>query len=325
MAKLMLSFKDRRLKVFGLPAGDCLIGRDSDCNVHIDSLAVEPRHARVRQVGESFVVEALDSNALILVNGKVLTGLHELNEGDQFQIGKHTLSFSAEGEGTSLSPNVTHLPGNAWLQIHSGSHLGRAMRLDKAFTRIGKPDGNLAVIAHRGDGYYLSHLQGDTGPQVNDRDIGEKVTLLKDNDIVSVGDLTVQFFSDQASDSAAPAPDQVNREQRRFTRIPFAVPVTLRSGQQTWDTALVDISLHGALIKVPTALQASMEQQYKLSIHLDGEGPVCMDVMVAHQQDDKLGLRCVDIDLDSITRLRTLVELTLGEAELLERELSALG
>jgi hypothetical protein len=50
-----------------------------------------------------------------------------------------------------------------------------------------------------------------------------------------------------------------------------------------------------------------------------------MDVVIAHQQNDELGVRCVDIDLDSITHLRRLVELNLGETELLERELSALG
>ncbi len=42
-------------------------------------------------------------------------------------------------------------------------------------------------------------------------------------------------------------------------------------------------------------------------------------------ENGELGLRCEDIDVDSITCLRRLVELNLGEPELLERELSALG
>lgn len=325
MAKLTLSFKDRKLKVFGLQSGDCIIGRDNDCTIHIDSLAVAPRHAQVRAAGESFVVEALDNEAQILVNGEVLSGSHELNEADQIQIGKHTLSFSAEGEGFRTPTSVTHLPRDAWFQIHSGSHLGRTIRLDKAFTRIGKPDGHLAVVARRGDGYYLSHLQGDTPPQINERDIGEKATRLKDKDIVSVGQLTVQFYSDQASDAGATHSDPADRQQRRFTRIPFNVPVTLHSGADSWDTELIDISLHGALIKAPASLIASTDHEYQLSVHLDGGHDICMDVVIAHQQNDELGLRCVDIDLDSITHLRRLVELNLGETELLERELSALG
>ena len=325
MAKLTLSFKDRKLKVFGLRPGGCMIGRDSDCTIHIDSLAVEPRHAQVRTVGESFLLEALDSNAHILVNGEDLSDIHELSEGDQIQIGKHTLSFSAEGEGARPPSSVTHLPRDAWLQIHSGSHLGRTIRLDKAFTRIGRPDGNLAVVARRSDGYYLSHLQGNTPTQINERDIGEISTPLKDRDIVSVGQLTVQFYSDQTSQSGTAKSDPVDRQQRRFTRTPLDVPVTLHSTGGSWDTELIDISLRGALIKAPASLRAGTEHQYQLSVHLDGGHDICMAVVIAHQHNDELGLSCVDIDLDSITHLRRLVELNLGETELLERELSALG
>ena len=325
MAKLTLSFKDRKLKVFGLQSGDCIIGRANDCTIAIDSLAVAPRHAQVRATGQSFVVEALDSSAHILINGQALNEPHELNEGDQIQIGKHTLSFSAESEGIQAPTTVTHLPRDAWLQIHTGSHLGRTIRLDKAFTRIGKPDGNLAVVARRDDGYYLSHLQGDSPPQINDRDIGEKSTRLNDKDIVSVGPLTVQFYSDPMSDSGATQSDPSDRRQRRFTRIPFDVPVTLNSAAGSWDAELIDISLHGALIKAPAQMAAATEHQYRLSVHLDGGHNICMDVVIAHQRDDELGLRCVDIDLESVTHLRRLIELNLGETELVERELSALG
>ena len=325
MAKLTLSFKDRKLKVFGLESSDCIIGRESDCTIPIDSLAIAPRHAQVRASGQSFVVEALDSGAHILVNGEAINEPHELNEGDQIQIGKHTLSFSTESDGVRATTTATHLPRDAWLQIHTGSHLGRTIRLDKAFTRIGKPDGNLAVVARREDGYYLSHLQGDSPPQINERDIGEKSTRLKDKDIVSVGRLRVQFYSNPASDSSATHPTSTDRLQRRYTRIPFDVPVTLNSTAGSWDTELIDISLHGALIKAPAPLAAATEHQYQLCVHLDGGHNICMDVVIAHQRDDELGLRCVDIDLESVTHLRRLIELNLGETELVERELSALG
>ncbi|HXK57002.1 MAG TPA: PilZ domain-containing protein, partial [Gammaproteobacteria bacterium] len=38
-----------------------------------------------------------------------------------------------------------------------------------------------------------------------------------------------------------------------------------------------------------------------------------------------LGLRCVSIDMESIGHLRRLVELNLGDAELLHRDLESLG
>lgn len=50
-----------------------------------------------------------------------------------------------------------------------------------------------------------------------------------------------------------------------------------------------------------------------------------MDITVAYIEDQQIGLDCKGIDLDSITHLRRLVELNLGDANLLKRELMALG
>ena len=50
-----------------------------------------------------------------------------------------------------------------------------------------------------------------------------------------------------------------------------------------------------------------------------------MVTLIAHYEDGVLGLHCKDIDTDSITHLRRLIELNLDNPELLERKLSALG
>ena len=49
-----------------------------------------------------------------------------------------------------------------------------------------------------------------------------------------------------------------------------------------------------------------------------------MEARVVHVEGRYAGLRCLAIDLDSVTHLRRLVELNLGDPALLERELSAL-
>ena len=328
MAKLTLSFKDRKLKVFALQSGECLIGRDPGCAIPIDSLAVEPRHACIRLTDENVTVEPASENARVHVNGQGIAEATQLNEGDQILIGKHTLSFSEESQGTVLESSVvTVLPSTGWMQIQSGSHLGRTIRLDKAFTRVGKPDGDLAIIAHREDGYYLSHLQGEQFPRINNRDIGEETRILHNGDAITVGELQVQFFSDagSAQSSEVPVTEQEEKQQRKFSRIPFDVSVTLSADRQSWETELVDLSLHGALIKTPADFVSDTEQIYQLAIHLEGGPDIRMEATVAHQEHEELGLQCKDIDVDSITHLRRLVELNLGDPELLERELSALG
>ena len=44
-----------------------------------------------------------------------------------------------------------------------------------------------------------------------------------------------------------------------------------------------------------------------------------------HIEDDHTGYRCEHIDLDSISHLRRLVELNLGDPDILDRELSELS
>jgi len=327
MAKLTLSFKDRKLKVFALQSGDCLIGRESDCTIPIDSLAIEPHHARVRLLGEEFMIEPMDDSILVQVNEQTITEAQILKEGDKIQIGKHSLRFSEESDVSGQSSVVTRMPTVGWIQIQSGSHLGRTIRLNKAFTRVGKPDVDLAVIAHRDQGYYLSHLHGENTPQINHQDIGEESYQLQNGDQITVGELELQFFADataaQNSDVALIEQDQ--EQQRQFSRIPFDVSVTLQTQQQSWESNLIDISLHGALIKAPPTFEADQEQPYQLAIHLEGGADICMGVLIAHHGNEQLGLQCRDIDVDSITRLRRLIELNLGNPVLLERELAALG
>ena len=325
MAKLTLSFKDRKLKVFALQDTDCLIGREPGCTVQIDSLAIAPRHACIRHSGEDFVIEPLDANNAVKVNGQTISEAHALREGDSIQIGKHTLVYSVENAGTVPETSVANVPASGWMQIQSGNHLGRIIRLEKAFTRIGKPDVNLAVIAHREDGYHLSHLQGEQATQLNKQAIGDDTRSLQNGDHICVGELQLQYFADVMAVQGSEITPTERDEQRQFSRIPFDVPVTLTLGTQAWETGLIDISLHGALIQAPQNFTADPGQDYRLAVHLEGGPDICMDVQVAHQEKEELGLNCKDIDVDSITHLRRLVELNLGDPDLLERELSSLG
>ncbi|GMQ83320.1 MAG: hypothetical protein BMS9Abin06_0053 [Gammaproteobacteria bacterium] len=325
MAKLTLSFKDRKLRVFALQDMDCLIGREPDCTVQIDSLAVEPRHACIRRSGEDFIIEAVDANSVVEVNDQAISEACTLRDGDRIQIGKHTLVYSVETDGTVADTGVAKVPVTGLMQIQSGSHLGRIIRLEKAFTRIGKPDGNLAVISHREDGYHLSHLQGEQATQLNNQAIGDDTRPLQNGDHICVGELQLQYFADATAIEGSGVTPTGQEERRQFSRIPFDVPVTLTLGQQVWETGLIDISLHGALIKAPQNFESGPEHEYRLAVHLEGGPDICMDVQVAHRENEELGLNCKDIDVDSITHLRRLVELNLGDPELLERELSSLG
>lgn len=115
-------------------------------------------------------------------------------------------------------------------------------------------------------------------------------------------------------------------EKRKFTRIIFSSPVTLSDGLRTWQSKLIDLSLKGALIEQPAEWQFNDEVDYTLSFFLgDSDIEVSMQVDIAHKHDNLLGLNCVKIEIESVSHLKRLVELNVGNDKLLHRELAELS
>lgn len=116
-----------------------------------------------------------------------------------------------------------------------------------------------------------------------------------------------------------------NTERRRFTRVPFEASVSISNPTGKWTGKLLDISLNGVLISQPQNWMNKNDTQYLLEIHpADGVFQIRMEVTVSHQENQTIGLQCNHIDIDSISHLRRLVELNVGDEDILNRELSAL-
>ncbi len=116
------------------------------------------------------------------------------------------------------------------------------------------------------------------------------------------------------------------QNRRQFSRVPFRSEARLFLPSGEFAVDLVDISLKGALICPKSPLFVGIGSQCTLKVLLDGAGTtIRMEATVVHHQADYFGLACREIDLDSVTHLRRLVALNLGDEALLERELSALA
>lgn len=114
-------------------------------------------------------------------------------------------------------------------------------------------------------------------------------------------------------------------ERRRFSRIAFHRPAEIEVLGDRATCELLDVSLKGALVEVPATFGGASGQPCVLTIRLDAaDAVVRMEGEVVHREGRALGLRCTAIDLDSIAHLRRIVELNLGDEDLLHRELSAL-
>jgi len=116
-------------------------------------------------------------------------------------------------------------------------------------------------------------------------------------------------------------------DHRQHQRILFDAGASLLRGDNNWESSVIDISLKGALIRSPDNWNGDIGDKMQLQIHLnDAEtSNIYMHVTVAHSENDHIGFHCDDIDIDSITHLRRLVELNLGDEELLSRELTHLN
>ncbi|HHI93454.1 MAG TPA: PilZ domain-containing protein [Gammaproteobacteria bacterium] len=117
----------------------------------------------------------------------------------------------------------------------------------------------------------------------------------------------------------------MDTEKRRFSRISFVTDIHLVNAEGSWDAKLIDASLKGILATMPDGWHSKIGDHYLVEMLTDNsDATIRMEVSVAHIKEQRAGFRCEHIDLDSISHLRRLVELNLGDSEILSRELAEL-
>jgi hypothetical protein len=115
-------------------------------------------------------------------------------------------------------------------------------------------------------------------------------------------------------------------DNRRFSRVSFKGTAHVDFGSHSLSTEVLDLSLQGALIRKTEHWPPTLPKLMQLRIQLnDFPVQLAMQVSVAHDSGDVIGLHCEKIDIESVSHLRRLLELNLGDAELLSRELTELS
>ena len=80
------------------------------------------------------------------------------------------------------------------IQILSGPNAGRELPLSKALTTVGKPGVQVAVIAKRPQGFFLTHVEGADFPSVNGKSLDTQAHQLQDHDIIDLAGVKMEFF-----------------------------------------------------------------------------------------------------------------------------------
>jgi hypothetical protein len=119
---------------------------------------------------------------------------------------------------------------------------------------------------------------------------------------------------------------EMTTNRRQFSRVSFDAPAQLTALKSTHLAKVLDLSFKGALVSLTEPTRWPVGTPCQLTLRLAQlDATIGMMAEVAHCEDTLLGLQCRSIDLDSITHLRKLIELNLGDPASLERELQALA
>ena len=80
------------------------------------------------------------------------------------------------------------------IQILSGGNAGKEMELTKTLTTLGKPGVQVAVIARRPHGYFITHVEGANFPVVNGKPLDAQAHQLGDHDVIELAGTKMEFF-----------------------------------------------------------------------------------------------------------------------------------
>jgi len=233
MAKMILSMDGLVLKEIQLDKERLTIGRKPHNDIQIDNLAISGEHATIVTILNDSFLEDMNSTNGTLVNGQPIKK-HFLRNNDVVELGKYKLKYMADPSETAatidehekaaapratpLRPeemqlveggtrsnvgtrsgvgtrsNVTTGVATAAVQLLSGANLGKELELTKTLTTLGKPGLQVAVIAKRPNGYFITHVEGTQFPIVNGEVLDAQAYQLKDHDVIEIAGIKMEFF-----------------------------------------------------------------------------------------------------------------------------------
>lgn len=230
MAKLILSMDGLVLKEIQLNKERLSIGRKPHNDIQIDNLAISGEHAVVVTILNDSFLEDLNSTNGTLVNGQPVNK-HILRNNDVIELGKYSLKYMSDSQpatatseldknvlmrsgmariaggiqvapadsptrsqiGNPPAPPTPSLPSAA-IQLLNGPNVGKELELTKSLTTLGKPGFQVAVIARRPHGYFITHVEGKQFPMVNGVALDAQAHALNDHDVIEIAGIKMEFF-----------------------------------------------------------------------------------------------------------------------------------
>jgi pSer/pThr/pTyr-binding forkhead associated (FHA) protein len=82
----------------------------------------------------------------------------------------------------------------AVVQILNGPNAGKELELVKNLTTLGKPGMQVAVLTRRPQGFFITHVEGESFPLVNGQTITNQAHQLNEHDVIELAGVKMEFF-----------------------------------------------------------------------------------------------------------------------------------
>ncbi len=212
MPRLILNHEGAVIREYSLTNERTTVGRKPHNDIHLEDPTVSGEHAVFLKLHHIYVEDMGSTNGVIL-NGKRVTK-RQLNNGDVVRIGRHEFKFvddtanqfdktvmisppPAQPEAAASGGAVNGAPRKGLVKVLNGPKAGEQILLNKPYTTLGSPGVQVAVIARRGQNYFLMPMGGvgsnQEPPKLNNEKIGAESKPLKSGDVIEVAGTKLQY------------------------------------------------------------------------------------------------------------------------------------
>lgn len=204
MPQLIATVKGVEVKHVYLTKDRTTLGRKAGNDIVLDTMVVSGQHCAFDLVGVADVyLQDLGSTNGTYVNDHMVKERTKLRDGDVIAIGPYRIKYlqaseepsSTFGETQAFMAGDSQFPSllQATFTVLNGSSAGLEVPVVKAVTTFGRPGVSVVSVAHRRNGFYVTHLAGDTVPQLNGKALGSDAVLLSDQDVLELAGTQMRF------------------------------------------------------------------------------------------------------------------------------------
>lgn len=189
--KLVLSFGELVLRSIPILKDNLSIGRRPYNDIALDDLTVSGEHAVILGVDGEWVLKDLNSRNGTYVNGELLQS-RRLEHGDLIEIGIYRLRYLVD-QRPAPDPSADPAERPAFIEWLTGADRGTEQSLDRPVVPVAGGGQQMAVIAKRRNGHFLTHLEGYAFPLLNGDSIGLVSQPLQDGDLIELSGTMLRF------------------------------------------------------------------------------------------------------------------------------------